>query len=228
MALSVDTTACQLLKNKFIFVFITLYLSCHQDKNPISSEDALPFYNSAEFDAEWIAAGDSSLAKIHTIDTFTLVDQLGHKITSDSLKGKIYVANFFFTSCPGICPKMMNNLESLQDSFLYTDEVKLISFSVMPWADSVSRLKAYGEIHHIISTKWHLLTGAKEKIYTLGRKSYFAEKGLGLQKDSTEFLHTESMLLIDRNGRIRGIYNATQRPDLERVTEDIRVLLKEK
>lgn len=223
----VDSTACQFIKSNFILSLMVLFLSCNNEKESKSQEDVLPFYNTAEFDAEWISANDSSFGKIHTIDTFTLTDQLGSRFTSDSLRGNIYVANFFFTSCPGICPKMMSNLEILLDSFAHTEDLKLVSFSVMPWVDSVSRLKEYGELHHINSKKWHLLTGKKEKIYTLGRKSYFAEKGLGIQKDSTEFMHTESMLLIDKLSRIRGIYNATQRPDLERITDDIRILLKE-
>jgi protein SCO1/2 len=97
----------------------------------------------------------------------------------------------------------------------------------MPWIDSVRTLKRYAETNKINSDKWYLLTGSKDKIYTLGRTSYFAEKGLGLQKTTDEFLHTESMLLIDTKGRIRGIYNATQIPDIERVSDDIDELLKE-
>jgi protein SCO1/2 len=186
----------------------------------------LPFYNSPEFDAEWIASTDSLYEKIHTIDTFTLTSQQGHRITKDSLDGHIYVANFFFTTCPGICPKMVNNLQVLQQTFANNPTIKLVSFSVMPWVDSVNRLKAYGEAHNINPTRWYLLTGSQQRIYTLGRKSYFAEKGLGRQKTSDEFLHTESMLLVDKKGRIRGIYNATQKLDIERVTDDILVLLK--
>jgi protein SCO1/2 len=192
-----------------------------------AKKETLPFYNSADFTAEWIERGDSGYKNIHTIDTFALQNQLGHFITKDSLDGFIYVANFIFTTCPGICPKMVSNLQLLQDSFATNPQVKLVSFSVMPWVDSVERLKKYGESHGINPAKWYLLTGNKERIYKLGRQSYFSEKQLGLQKDSTEFLHTESMLLVDTKGRIRGIYKATQLEDIARVKFDIDLLLKE-
>ncbi|MCX6183349.1 MAG: SCO family protein [Bacteroidetes bacterium] len=188
-------------------------------------QEVLPFYNSAQFDAEWIKSDEARYDSIHLVDTFSLKNQLGHTITKDSLDGYIYVANFFFTTCSSICPKMVSNLQVLQDSFATNSAIKLVSFSVMPWVDSVPALKEYGEIHDVNPNKWHLLTGSKERIYDLGRKSYFAEKGLGLQKTTDEFLHTESMLLIDKKGRLRGIYNATQKVDIGRVLEDIQVLL---
>ena len=219
-----DLIACRYTRiNAFFFVVACLFLfSCR-----IKEEEVLPFYNSAQFDAEWINAREVRYDSIHTVDTFSLKNQLGQTITKDSLNGYIYVANFFFTTCSSICPKMINNLQVLQDSFANNSAVKLVSFSVMPWVDSVAALKEYGDLHDVDPKKWYLLTGSKERIYDLGRKSYFAEKGLGLQKTTNEFLHTESMLLIDKKGRLRGIYNATQKVDIERVSEDIKVLLKE-
>jgi protein SCO1/2 len=194
-------------------------MGCRQPKN------TLPFYNSADFTAEWIRPSDELYTNIHTIDTFALKNQLGHLITKDSLDGFIYVANFFFTTCPGICPKMTGNLEILQDKYAKEKQFKLVSFSVMPWIDTVSQLKEYGELHHINPAKWYLLTGKKERIYQLGRQSYFSERRLGLTKDSSAFLHTESMLLIDKKGRIRGIYNATDTAEIKRIGEDINLLL---
>lgn len=227
MELLEDLIVCRYLKNNFFLatLFFMFFISCQQPKK--EEKETLPFYNNAQFDAEWIKETDAKYANIHIIDTFQLKNQVGHTITKDSLNGYIYVANFFFTTCPGICPKMLNNLQILQDSFAVNKQIKLVSFTVMPWVDSVEKLHEYGEVHHINSLQWHLLTGSKEKIYHLARKSYFAEKGLGLQKDSTEFLHTESMLLIDKKGRIRGIYNATQKTDVARITEDIATLLNE-
>lgn len=236
-----DTTACRLcLRNKYgkansIFIILLLIFSlssCNlsnysNDNIQAAKIDKLPFYNTADFDAEWIEENSPDYAAIHTIEPFSLINQDGQVINNDSLNGKIYVANFFFTVCTGICPKMVNNLWALQKTFDDNDQIKLVSFSVMPRVDSVPRLNEYGKLHDINPSKWFLLTGNKENIYELGRKSFFAEKGLGLQKDNTEFLHTESMLLIDKKGRIRGIYNATQATDIERVTDDIKVLLKE-
>ena len=227
MALSVATTVCRFLKSSiWLLVISGLYLiSCHNTKP--DEADTMPFYNTANFDAEWIKPDEARYDSIHAVAPFWLTNQAGHTITKDSLDGHIYVANFFFSICPSICPKMMGNLKTLQTTFADSAQIRLVSFSVMPWADSVSQLRKYGELRGINPAKWHLLTGPKETIYTLGRTSYFAEKGLGLQKNTTEFLHTESMLLIDQKGRIRGIYNATQKPDVERVTDDIYTLLEE-
>lgn len=228
MVLLADMIACRLCKNKIglIVLMMLSVLSCKRN-NIATPKEALPFYNTAEFDAEWINESENNYKNIHTIDSFTLQNQSGNTITRDSLDGFIYVANFFFTSCPTICPKMTNNLKSLADRFANDKQIKLVSFSVMPWVDSVQKLKKYAEANTINPAKWYLLTGDKESIYHLARTSFFAEKGLGLQKNSDEFLHTESMLLIDKKGRIRGIYNATQKPDIERVTDDINVLLHE-
>ena len=227
MVLSAGLIVCRFIKNKVVLIpaVLCLLFSCSNHKQP--EKETLPFYTSAAFDAEWINESDPAYASIHTIDTFSLRNQLGHIITKDSLNGKIYVANFFFTTCPGICPKMVSNLKVLQDSFANNDRIKLVSFSVMPWVDTVARLKVYADNNKINPSKWLLLTGNKDRIYTLGRQSYFAEKTLGLRKDSSEFLHTESMLLIDTKGRIRGIYNATQKTDISRVMDDVAVLMME-
>jgi len=223
MVLLQSKAVCLLHMNKIFIGLLLLLLvaGCNRKNN------SLPFYNTADFTAEWINRDDAKYKDIHTIDTFSLQNQLGYFITNDSLKGNIYIANFFFTICPAICPRMINNLQILQDSFTDNKQVKLVSFSVMPRVDSVKRLKEYGENHHINPGKWYLLTGNKERIYKLGRQSYFAEKRLGLLKDSTDFLHTESMLLIDKAGRIRGVYNATDNTDVGRITEDIKTLLTE-
>jgi protein SCO1 len=227
MGLSEGMIACRWCRNS-IFYFLAILGICSCTASASKQEaESLPFYNTASFDAEWISATDSAYRNIHTIDTFSLKDQRGITITKDSLDGYIYLANFFFTSCPGICPKMVSNLSILQDSLAMNKTVKLVSFSVMPWVDSVSTLQTYGRINGITPGQWYLLTGNKDRIYTLARQSYFAEKGLGLQKDNSEFLHTESMLLIDKKGRIRGIYNATQKVEVERVMDDLRMLLKE-
>jgi protein SCO1/2 len=228
MALLADLIACRFYKIKQLMLIGLLMLgACSSQPKVVKTDDSLPFYNTAVFDAEWINKTDVRYKSIHTIDTFKLHNQLGHVITADSLKGKIYVANFFFSSCTLICPKMMDNLKVLQDTFINDKNICLVSFSVTPWIDSETRLKEYGSKRGIVPGKWQLLTGSKERIYNLARQSYFAEKTLGLQKNSSEFLHTETMLLIDRKARIRGIYNATQIVDIGRVTEDIKILEKE-
>lgn len=223
----VGTTACRLFINRlFTVIGLCCLFSCNEPKQT-TKDDTLPFFNTAEMDAEWIAENDARYSKIHTIAPFALHNQQGHLINKDSLDGHIYVANFFFSVCPSICPKMMTNLKTLQTTFAHEPNLKLVSFSVMPWVDSVATLKKYGQERNINPARWHLLTGKKEDIYVLARQSYFAEKTLGQLKSNGEFLHTESMLLIDKKARIRGIYNATQKVDIERITDDIKILLKE-
>ncbi len=210
-------TGCSL-----VFMALLLY-GCNGGHN----DERLPFYNTADFTAEWISPGDKGYSSIHQVGSFALHDQSGHLLTSDSLKGKIYTANFFFTGCASICPKMMFNLKKLQDSFLTNDQVRMVSFSVTPDADSVAKLAVYGESMDIDAAKWHLLTGDEKAINTLGRRSFFAEKKEGLKKDATDFLHTQVMVLIDKQARIRGVYDATLAPDIERAITDIRTLLQE-
>ena len=189
--------------------------------------ETLPFYNTPDFTAEWIDKSDATYPKIHAIANFSLKNQLGKVINQDSLKGHVYLANFFFCSCPNICPKMMENLDAAQLAFKNNDAVRMISFSVMPWRDSVKILKKYGDDHQINPAKWFLLTGDKGLIYTLGRQSYFSEKRQGLDKTTADFLHTESLLLVDKQSRIRGIYTATDTAQVKRAIEDVGVLLNE-
>ncbi len=227
MELSAWKPACRVPGISFIVIILLLPVFFAGCSNTVQSADTLPFYNTADFTAEWIDQSDPGYTTIHRIDTFAMHDQTGQLYGSDSLRGKIYVANFFFTICPTICPRMMDNLKNLQDSFFDDDRFRMVSFSVMPESDSIARLRQYGEKLNINPYKWHLLTGNVERTYELGRESFFAEKRLGLYKDVSEFLHTESMLLIDRSGRIRGIYNATKKEDVARITEDIKILLRE-
>lgn len=185
---------------------------------------ALPFYSSADFTAEWLTPDQPAYEKIHRIAPFALRNQAGQTVTNGTLRGKIYVANFFFSSCPMVCPKMLANLRRIQAAFQNDAQVELVSHSVMPDVDSVNVLQEYARDNGIVAGKWHLLTGDKEVIYKLARDSYFAEKQSRSPAKSGEFLHTESMLLIDGEGRIRGVYNATLPLDAERAIEDIRLL----
>lgn len=190
----------------------------------VAAPVALPFYSSADFTAEWLTPDQPAYEKIHRIAPFALRNQGGQTVTNGTLRGKIYVANFFFSSCPMVCPKMLANLRRIQAAFENDAQVALVSHSVMPDVDSVNVLQEYARDNGIVAGKWHLLTGDKEVIYKLARDSYFAEKQSRGPAKSGEFLHTESMLLIDGEGRIRGVYNATLPLDAERAIEDIRLL----
>lgn len=189
-----------------------------------ASATRLPYYTEPTFTPRWF---DEMPEDLHEIPSFSLTDQSGQTINQEQLKGNIYIANFFFTACPGICPKMTANLQGIQRSFANEPHVKILSHSVAPAVDTVKQLKDYAERNEIDGTKWHLLTGSQDSIYTLARKSYFADKAIGFNKSTKEFLHTENFLLIDSEGRIRGVYNGIRSLDMQRLTTDIHTLLKE-
>ncbi|MGB5929376.1 MAG: SCO family protein [Cyclobacteriaceae bacterium] len=153
-----------------------------------------------------------------------MTNQNGETVTNESLKGSVYVANFFFTICPGICPKMTSNLELVYNAYKGDRNVKFLSHSVMPWVDSVKVLKHYADLRGLNTGQWHFVTGDKEQIYDLARQAYFAEKEIGLDKETDEFLHTENFILVDDRGRIRGVYNGTIPLEMNRLKEDIATL----
>jgi protein SCO1/2 len=156
------------------------------------------------------------------------IRRIKYLITQKDIEGKIHVANFIFTSCGSICPVMTSHLKLLQQAFENNSNVVLLSYSVTPWIDSVPRLQQYAISNDIHSKNWHLLTGSKSIIYTLARTSYFAEEDLGFTKDSTQFLHTEHIILVDKNKRIRGVYNGTLQLETEQMVKDIQMLMEEK
>ena len=203
---------------------LTLMLSCTSKIETVQ----LPYYNDPGFTPQFFSSKKDADKKItHTIASFSMTDQHGNQITEKDIEGKIHVANFIFTSCGSICPVITKHMKLVQDAFPNNAEPVILSYSVTPWIDSVARLKNYAENNEIISPNWHLLTGNKAEIYNLARKSYFAEEDLGFTRDSTDFLHTEHILLVDKSKRIRGIYNGTLQLDIEQMIKDIGELLKE-
>lgn len=214
--------------NKIILLTLTLILFACQEKDINESRvERLPFYNEATFKAQWIVNGDESLDTFHRIPSFQFLNQNGDIISDKTFKNNIYVTDFFFASCQGICPKMTTNMTLIQNEFLKDNEVFLLSHSVTPDKDSVSVLKNYAEIHGIVSGKWHLVTGSQKDIYKLGREFYFVEEDLGLQKDIDDFLHTENFVLIDKNKHIRGIYSGLNKTSVNQLIADIHTLKKE-
>jgi protein SCO1 len=206
------------MKNIVLFIAICLFISCKQEVRK------LPYYDTADFTPKWQLP---EMDTFHTIRNFKLIDQNGAAFSEKDIAGKICVADFFFTICPGICPKMTSSMADLQKDFIKDDDVLLLSHSVTPESDSVSVLKKYAENKEVQYKKWRLLTGDKEEIYDLGRKYYFVEEDLGLKKDSDEFLHTENFILIDKRRHIRGIYNGLDPNSIATLSKDIKVLKEE-
>jgi len=219
-------------------IFISIIcglLSCtgvgcyHAQPSPPTSVQAhdLPYYTSADFTPHWKGEAGFNPDTSHRIPAFAFTDQEGNTISDATVNGKIYVADFFFTSCGGICPKLTGHMKMVQDSFINDPGIVLLSHSVTPDKDDVPVLKKYATNHEVNSTRWHLLTGNKDSIYTIARKSYFADEDLGQQRNTQDFLHTENMLLIDKDRRIRGIYKGTSAAEIQNLIADIRTLKKE-
>jgi protein SCO1/2 len=200
------------------------FLACADvDKTP-----NLPYYNQADFTPLFLRDNEAIDKKItHQIGDFSLANQNNKIITQKDIDGKIHVANFIFTSCGSICPVMTKNMKMVENVYKNNDDVVILSYSVTPWIDDVQRLKAYTKLNTINANNWHFLTGSKSEIYNLARQSYFAEEDLGFTKDSTDFLHTEHVLLVDKTKRIRGIYNGTLQLEMEQLIKDIATLKEE-
>lgn len=220
-------------KTGLIVALLIALLSCGEIKNDKSSamtgseREVLPFFNQPDWTPEWIKPNDPAYKKIHLIPAFSLTNQDGKTITEKDVEGKIFVANFFFTTCRNICTKMTNNMHLIQDAFGDDDEVYLLSHSVTPESDSVQKLKKYALDKKINSDKWSLLTGDKSSIYHLAKQEYFAGDTIGFYQTGNEFLHTENFILVDKHRRIRGVYNGTLLVEIERIKEDIAILKSE-
>ena len=184
----------------------------------------LPYYDTADFTPKWELPAEGTF---HEIREFSLVDQHGKAFTEKDMAGKICVVDFFFTSCPGICPKLTKSMGTLQEAFLDAPDLLLVSHSVTPDKDQVPVLNAYAQKKGVQYEKWRLLTGNKEEIYNLGRKYYFVEEDLGENRDADVFLHTENFVLIDKHRRIRGIYNGLNPNSISALEEDIVALRQE-
>ena len=208
----------------FFLLGVLLVLSACKEYESDSSVTQLPYYQDAYFTPVWMEKDSQELASFHKIPEFHLVNQNGDTITQDTFDNKLYVADFIFTSCPGICPRMTENMSVLQEAFKADTDVLLLSHSVTPTIDSVSVLKSYADIKGVIDSKWHIVTGDRNQIYDLGRNYYFAEQDLGVTKDKDDFLHTENFVLIDKNKHIRGIYNGLNTQAIEQLIADIHTL----
>ncbi len=192
----------------------------------LKPQKTLPIYNPADVNPELVDSTIQYKSKYHTIADFSFVNQNGDTITQKNYEGKIYVADFFFTTCGSICPKMTTNLADVQKAVLNNPKVMLLSHTVFPETDSIPVLKAYAIKHGVVDSKWNLVTGDKKEIYTMARKSYLAVK-LGRPDQLYDMVHTENFVLVDQKRRVRGFYDGTDKEDMKRLLEDIDFLSQE-
>lgn len=186
----------------------------------------LPVYQPAMVNFELVDSTIQHHKKFHRIADFSLTNQNGKTVTQKDFKGKIYVADFFFTTCPNICIAMTDNLLKVQEKIKNNPNVMLLSHSVTPKIDSVPQLKKYAIEKGVIDKKWNLVTGGKKEIYELARRSYLAVKEDG-DGGPFDMIHTENFILVDPDRRIRGFYDGTDLEEIQRLLEELEILIQE-
>lgn len=214
---------------KFFIIFgilsIIIYFGIY---NLLSPEKMLPIYSPRDINPELVDSTVQHIGNDHKIADFAFTNQNGKVITQKDYENTVYVADFFFTTCPTICPKMTDNMVWLQNQLKSNPEVKLLSFSVTPDIDTPEVLKKYAIEKGVDDTRWNLVTGNKKDIYYLARKSYLAVK-TGKPEELYDMVHTENFILVDKNKRIRGFYDGTNldQPTNDPKTKNMKQLLED-
>lgn len=186
----------------------------------------LPIYSPAQINPELVDKSKQSVTSKHRIADFELLNQDGKTFTQEDLQDHYYVADFFFTTCPTICPDMSGQLKRVQEKYKDQEDFLILSHTVQPEVDSVPVLKAYAELYEADPNKWVFLTGNKKVIYDLARKSYFAATTEG-DGGVNDFIHTENFVLVDKEKRIRGFYDGTSESSVNQLMEDLQILAQE-
>lgn len=209
-----------------LFIVLGLVLSAFGCQSENSNTKELPILGSREIVEKEIAGKTVIDTVYHSIPEFAFVDQDSSWVTEETVAGKIYVADFFFTTCPTICPLMKNQMMRVYDKYEDNPEVVLLSHSIDPVYDSVRVLKDFASRLGVKSEKWHFVTGKKEDIYSIGEKSYMVTT----QEDENEpggYIHSGAFILVDKERRIRGFYDGTVREDVDELMKDMDILLTE-
>jgi len=182
------------------------------------SASALPYYESSDFTPKWNGSA-------HRVGAFQLTSQTGAPFTDRDLAGRVHVASFIYTRCSAICPALVSHLKRVQAA-IDDPNVVIVSYSVTPDLDPPAALAAFGRERGIDPARWKLVTGDRDQIYALARDTYFAsdERLRATLADEREFLHTEKLVLVDRRGKLRGVYDGTQPFEIDHLIEDARTL----
>lgn len=207
----------------FITISVIIFIAIYSLLKP---QKTLKIFSPRDVNTELVDTTVQHIGYNHTIADFAFTNQNGKMITQNDYDGKIYIADFFFTTCPTICPKMTDNMVWLQNQIKNNPKVMLLSYSVTPDIDSVPVLKKYALEKGVIDSKWNLVTGNKKDIYYIARKSYLAVK-TGKPEDMYDMVHTENFILVDQKRRIRGFYDGTNLEEVKKLLEDINYLSQE-
>ena len=220
-----------MFKNKFFTIFfVSLLIVIFFSIYSLINRKNLPIITPRDVNPELVDSLVQHIGYNHKIAPFTFTNQNGEKVTNKEYEGKIYVADFFFTTCQTICPKMTDNMVWLQDKIKHNPKVKLLSHTVFPDEDTVEVLKKYAKEKGVIDAKWNLVTGNQNDIYKIARQSYLVVK-TGKPEEMFDMVHTENFVLVDQKGRIRGFYNGLNidknvkdEKNLTQLVEDIEFL----
>lgn len=211
---------------RFIPAIIILLVGVTITYFMIDKPKVLKVYNPIDINPDLVDESVRNVDKFHRVGSFSLIDQDGNKVTEKDFKEKIYVTDFFFVTCPTICPKMTKQMNRVYDEFKNNQDISFLSHTVMPEADSVPVLNEYATKLGVTSEKWKFVTGEKQQIYNLARKTYFAAVSEG-DGGPDDFVHTENFVLVDKEKRLRGFYDGTSKEDVDRLIIDIYALLEE-
>lgn len=208
---------------------VGIAIAAYMNSKAYEEADVLPVYNPSQVNDSLVDPSMHNVGMGHRVGDFSLYDQRGRTITQKDLEGKIYVADFFFTTCKSICPKMTSQLQRVQEKYKNNAQVMILSHTVLPEVDSVETMMNYAMQYGADNDKWLFLTGEKSMIYSMARKNYFivkeAEQGSG--DGDGDFIHTENFVLIDTKKRIRGYYDGTSKEDVDLLLGDMDKLLRE-
>ncbi|HLW29627.1 MAG TPA: SCO family protein [Brumimicrobium sp.] len=210
----------------FAGIFTAYYMTLE-----VQQRKQLPVIQPRDVNSEMLNPELAHIGIGHRIGEFELLNQKGEIVSLEDVKDKVFVAEYFFTTCLTICPIMTEEMKRVQQRFKGNDDVKILSFTVDPEHDDVEVMNAYAKEHEAVDGQWHFLTGTKEDLYSLARNSFFVLKpaeAKNLGDAGSDFIHTNNFVLVDRELRIRGYYDGTSNEEIDVLMDDIDLLLKEK
>lgn len=213
------------MRNIVFLVALAMLASCSGNRDS-KDPGRLPIMGNKYVEDIKLEDGVKADTVYHTIPDFEFTDQDGNAVTPQTFEGKVYIADFFFTTCPTICPVMKKEMLRVYEAFLDNEEVAILSHTIDPEHDSVAVLRDFAEKLGVESYKWHFVTGDKEEIYRVGMKGYLVTAGEDASAPGG-YIHSGAFILVDKDRRIRGLYDGTKSPDVNALIRDVKVLLKE-
>lgn len=214
----------------FIALLLIVCVAISYNMLKQNEQKPLPIINPTDVKKEMVDAELLGIGQGHTIGKFSFTNQDGIKITEKEINNTVFVAEYFFSTCQSICPIMNEQMQRIQKKYKGNRSLKILSFTVDPSVDNPETLKRYATAHGYERGQWHFLTGSKSELYALARKSFFVLKPAeanNIGDAGSDFIHTNNFVLVDRKKRIRGYYDGTNLVEIDKLLEDIDLLLAE-